>query len=364
MRLRRGEEEVRLWSTVNTVPSSHVGHRQLRLSSVKMHISHMSQEHLEVWANPQEFPPWIPSSFVHAVGCFKQELSTSKWNKELRNFPQKPSTATIQEVEHLLSSSHKMSLVFACIVMNKAERCYWYHPALSALLFPKSRRSLNSSFSLFIFLWCPPRSLWIDRNVSLLCHRGDPLLVAGEFPACQRQDCFHSPEQVAAFLLVKWSWPHRRSPPLQQPPPFPLPRHLNSYYCQSAPDSPWFFLPDHNHVEELLGPTEAGMCFYTSENTFYFLWKPPKVQSSQIENQEQQLKINKSMKWTSETCPSQDIADYLWGPQRSELVFDFQSCNNKQYRSWHSDLCPMVGSVSQAGVLQPESTLHIRSHRR
>lgn len=44
-------------STVNTVPSSHAGHRQLRLSSVKMNISHTSEKHLEIRVTPQEFPP-------------------------------------------------------------------------------------------------------------------------------------------------------------------------------------------------------------------------------------------------------------------------------------------------------------------
>lgn len=88
----------------------------------------------------------------------------------------------------------------------KSERSYWLNP-------PE-----YSGLSVCFGLWnpiqgfitepidiplVPPRSLWIDRNVSLLCHRGDPLLVAGECPACQRPDCFHSPEQVSAFLLVK-----------------------------------------------------------------------------------------------------------------------------------------------------------------
>lgn len=60
----------------------------------------------------------------------------------------------------------------------------------------------------------------MERNVSLLCHRGDPLLVAGECPACQRPDCFHSREQVFSGKVIlttqEESPPDRRAHRLQR----------------------------------------------------------------------------------------------------------------------------------------------------
>lgn len=75
---------------------------------------------------------------------------------------------------------------------------------------------------------------------------------------------FSHRRQASAFLLVNWSWPHKRSP-------FPSPAPCTARsptsainYCQSTPNT--LSTADLNHVEELLVPIEPRMCLYNSKN--------------------------------------------------------------------------------------------------
>lgn len=106
-----------------------------------------------------------------------------------------------------------------------------------------SKLSGESAFRLITFLCYPsPRASrdlgW--RGMCPSCHPGDPLLVAGECPACQYPDCFRSLEQVSGFLLVMWSWPHRRSR-LRSAEPIWTPATVSQHLIPP--------LADHNHVE-------------------------------------------------------------------------------------------------------------------
>lgn len=134
---------------------------------------------------------------------------------------------------------------------------------------------------------------------------------------------FSQCKQASTFLLVNWSRPHRRQPPLPHPSP---------HYCQSTLNTP--STADRNHVEELLLSIEPRMCLYKSKNWAIsiavgvvplWLWMLKKQTVVQIKDPETRAKVN----WKHEVT---------WGiKQHQSTILNFcnvQSLENSANINW------------------------------